>query len=45
MLQAQLGRIIPQANEEYGYEDHYPLTASAPDADSADALRRTAGRL
>jgi len=22
--QAQTGRIIPQVNEEYGYEDHYP---------------------
>lgn len=23
-LQAETGRIIPQVNEEYGYEDHYP---------------------
>jgi len=23
-LQAQTGRLIPQVNEEYGYEDHYP---------------------
>jgi hypothetical protein len=23
-LQAKSGRIIPQVNEEYGYEDHYP---------------------
>jgi len=22
--QAQTGRVIPQVNEEYGYEDHYP---------------------
>ena len=25
--QERLGRIIPQTNEEYGYEDHYPLWA------------------
>ncbi|HEY2860723.1 MAG TPA: DUF4038 domain-containing protein, partial [Terracidiphilus sp.] len=24
-LQEKAGRIIPQTNEEYGYEDHYPL--------------------
>lgn len=24
LLQAQTGRVIPQVNEEYGYEDHYP---------------------
>ena len=41
-LQAKTGRIIPQANEEYGYEDHYPLWAPAPPGDSADTLRRTA---
>jgi len=40
-LQEQAGRIIPQTNEEYGYEDHYPRWA-APGSDSADALRRTA---
>jgi hypothetical protein len=40
--QASLGRIIPQANEEYGYEDHYPLFAPKPPGDSADVLRRTA---
>ena len=40
-LQEQTGRIIPQTNEEYGYEDHYPHWA-APGSDSADALRRTA---
>ena len=40
-LQKQCGRIIPQTNEEYGYEDHYPLWA-APGSDSADVLRRTA---
>jgi hypothetical protein len=32
------GRIIPQTNEEYGHEDHYPLFA-IPGSDSADALR------
>ena len=40
-LQEKTGRIIPQTNEEYGYEDHYP-TWAAPGSDSADALRRTA---
>jgi hypothetical protein len=36
------GRIIPQANEEYGYEDHYPLWAKGIGSESADTLRRTA---
>ena len=40
-LQEQAGRVIPQTNEEYGYEDHYPEWA-APDSDSAEVLRRTA---
>jgi uncharacterized protein DUF4038/uncharacterized protein DUF5060 len=40
--QKRLGRIIPQTNEEYGYEDHYPVWAPKPDADSADTLRRMA---
>ncbi len=40
-LQEQTGRIIPQTNEEYGYEDHYPHWA-APGSDSSDVLRRTA---
>jgi hypothetical protein len=40
--QEQLGRIIPQTNEEYGYEDHYPMWAPKPDSESAEALRRTA---
>jgi hypothetical protein len=40
-LQERAGRIIPQTNEEYGYEDHYPEWA-APDLDSAEVLRRTA---
>jgi hypothetical protein len=40
-LQEQAGRIIPQTNEEYGYEDHYPPWAAAG-SDSADVLRRTA---
>ena len=41
--QARTGRIIPQVNEEYGYEDHYPDWApyKAPAA-SADANRRAA---
>jgi hypothetical protein len=40
-LQQKTGRIIPQTNEEYGYEDHYPLWAQ-PGSDSSDVLRRTA---
>jgi hypothetical protein len=40
-LQKKTGRIIPQTNEEYGYEDHYPTWAE-PGSDSADILRRTA---
>lgn len=40
--QQQTGRIIPQTNEEYGYEDHYPLWAPGSGSDSADTLRRTA---
>ncbi|MFZ0303611.1 MAG: DUF4038 domain-containing protein [Terracidiphilus sp.] len=40
-LQEKTGRIIPQTNEEYGYEDHYPPWA-IPGSDSSDALRRTA---
>jgi hypothetical protein len=42
--QQALGRIIPQTNEEYGYEDHYPRGSSYsyPDGQSADANRRAA---
>ena len=40
-LQEKAVRIIPQTNEEYGYEDSYPLWA-APGSDSTDVLRRTA---
>jgi hypothetical protein len=40
--QEKLGRIIPQTNEEYGYEDHYPLWTEPPPSESADVLRRTA---
>jgi hypothetical protein len=40
-LQEKAGRIIPQTNEEYGYEDHYPEWAAAG-SESADVLRRTA---
>jgi hypothetical protein len=40
--QESLGRIIPQTNEEYGYEDHYPLWAQGLGSESADTLRRTA---
>ncbi len=41
--QSATGRIIPQVNEEYGYEDHYPIwSPSYPDGASADADRRAA---
>jgi hypothetical protein len=40
--QQRLGRIIPQTNEEYGYEDHYPMWAKGVGSESADALRRAA---
>jgi hypothetical protein len=40
--QRKTGRIIPQANEEYGYEDHYPKFAPAPPGDSAEVLRHMA---
>jgi len=41
-IQMKTGRIIPQTNEEYGYEDHYPQWAPAPPGDSAETLRKTA---
>ncbi len=41
-IQMKTGRIIPQTNEEYGYEDHYPMWAPAPPGDSAETLRRVA---
>jgi Protein of unknown function (DUF4038)/Domain of unknown function (DUF5060) len=42
-IQAKTGRIIPQVDEEYGYEDHYPKwSPSYPDGASADANRRAA---
>lgn len=41
--QINTGRIIPQVNEEYGYEDHYPKWAPyGPPTASADSNRRTA---
>jgi len=41
--QASTGRIIPQVNEEYGYEDHYPEWNRVPAPGcSADADRRAA---
>jgi hypothetical protein len=41
--QQRTGRIIPQTNEEYGYEDHYPEWAiGGLGSDSSDTLRRTA---
>jgi len=41
-IQQGTGRIIPQTNEEYGYEDHYPLWSAGLGSESADTLRRTA---
>jgi hypothetical protein len=42
-VQKRTGRIIPQTNEEYGYEDHYPKWAqNYPDGASAEGMRRTA---
>jgi hypothetical protein len=41
-IQMRTGRIIPQLNEEYGYEDHYPHWAPAPPGNSSDVLRRVA---
>ena len=41
-IQKKSGRIIPQTNEEYGYEDHYPHWAPAPPGDSAETLRQVA---
>jgi hypothetical protein len=41
-IQKKTGRIIPQTNEEYGYEDHYPHWAPGPGSDSAETLRRVA---
>jgi hypothetical protein len=41
--QEKTGRIIPQVNEEYGYEDHYPRWAqNYPDGANAENMRRTA---
>jgi hypothetical protein len=43
VLQKKTGRIIPQTNEEYGYEDHYPKWAqNYPDGASAEGMRKTA---
>lgn len=44
-LQAKTGRPMPQVNEEYGYEDHYPTRwggGKKPPARSADNRRRLA---
>jgi len=43
--QAKTGRPMPQVNEEYGYEDHYPTgwgENRRPPARSADSRRRLA---
>lgn len=39
-IQKKTGRIIPQTNEEYGYEDHYPHWGPAPPLASAETLRQ-----
>lgn len=44
-IQIKTGRIIPQSNEEYGYEDHYPHWAPKPDGDSAETLRHMAWQI
>lgn len=41
-IQLKTGRIIPQCNEEYGYEDHYPHWGPYPHGDSAETLRHMA---
>ncbi len=41
-IQQKTGRIVPQTNEEYGYEDHYPQWAPGMGSDSAEALRHVA---
>jgi hypothetical protein len=41
--QEKTGRIIPQVNDEYGYEDHYPVwSRNYPNGQSADMNRRAA---
>jgi hypothetical protein len=40
--QERTGRVIPQTNEEYGYEDHYPMWAHGLGSESAETLRRMA---
>lgn len=42
--QQELGRIMPQTNQEWGYEDHYPRSSSYgyPALHSADANRQEA---
>lgn len=45
IIQAATGRPIPQVNEEYGYEDHYPTWGCGgrtPPRRSADTRRRLA---
>jgi Protein of unknown function (DUF4038)/Domain of unknown function (DUF5060)/Putative collagen-binding domain of a collagenase len=40
LQQAALGRPMPQINEEYGYEDHYPAYGNALRAPGRDADNR-----
>ena len=44
-IQLKTGRIIPQTNEEYGYEDHYPQWAPPPPGESAEVLRQMAWQI
>src|SRR3712207_7939065 len=47
-MQAATGRPIPQINEEYGYEDHYPVKRGGNrrlPARSADSRDRKSTRL
>jgi hypothetical protein len=43
--QEKSGRIIPQTNEEYGYEDHHPMWTQVLESESADTLRRMAWQI
>lgn len=43
-LQEQTGRILPQINEEYGYEGHYPPWGCGPEATKATGGRSADNR-
>jgi len=44
-IQLRTGRIIPQTNEEYGYEDHYPSWAAPRPEASGEAFRQLAWQI